>query len=159
MTFTITKTHFSNQDYRRIDPRFIPYLDNWKVVQQYKGNTVTIPGTWNAEIWPYNYFEVVKLTGDPNPNEDENEKELSLACGWRNDFGMYDREVIINLRLEGKQVKDLSDCRVRAELVKCGGAAMKVYYNNHLLTDFRDKVWWYWVDNGYQTVSDMSVYL
>jgi len=101
MTFAITKPHFTTNDYHKIDWRFTPYLDNWKVIEQYKGKTVTIPGTWNAEIWPFNYYEVIKIAGDPNSREEENEKELSLACGWRGD-GMYDREVQINLRIEGK---------------------------------------------------------
>ena len=162
MTFAITKANFNNEDYRIIDPRFLPYLDDWSVVQLYKGKKVLIPGTWNAEIWPYNYYEVVKHPDDPNVGrqvEEENEKELSLACGWKDGSGMYDREVQINLRLEGKQVKNLSDCRVRAEIIKCGGAPMKVYYNNHLITDFYDHIWWSKSKNGYQTISDMSIYL
>ena len=158
MTFAITKANFTNEDYRRIDPRFLPYLDDWKVIERYKGLWVTIPGTWKAEIWPYNYYEVIKVIGDPNFKEEENEKELSLACGWR-DVGMYDREVIINLRLEGKQVNDLADCRVRAEIIKCGGASMKVYFNGNLITDFIDHIWWSKNPNGYQTVGDMSIYL
>jgi len=159
MTFAITKANFNDSDYRRIDPRFIPYLDGWKVIESYKGDVVTIPGTWNAEIWPFNYYEVVKVSGDPNSNQDENEKELSLACGWKDNVGMYDREVQINLRLEGKQVKDIGDTRVRAEIIKCGGAPMRVYYNDHILTDFNDKLWWSKNANGYQTISDMSIYL
>ena len=158
MTFAFTKANWNNEDYRKIDPRFLPYLDDWKVVQQYKGNIVTIPGTWNAEIWPFNYYEVIKVSGDPNRNIEENEKELSLACGWRGN-GMYDREVLINLRLEGKQVLELDDVRVRAEIIKCGGAPMKVYFNDYLITDFYDKMWWSKSKNGYQTVSDMSIYL
>lgn len=159
MTFAITKANFTNEDYRRIDPRFIPYLDDWSIVQLYKGKKVEIPGTWNAEIWPFNYYEVVKKVGDPNYSEDENEKELSLACGWKNEWGMFDREVQINLRLEGKQVKDIADCRVRAEIIKMGGAPMRVYFNSHLITDFHDHIWWSKSKNGYQTINDMSIYL
>ena len=157
MTFAITKSRFLFDDFRRIDARFEPYLENWKVVEDYKGKKVYLPGTWNAEIWPFNYYEVIKIAGDPNSNEEENEKELSLACGWRGD-GMYDREVQINLRIEGKDVLSGSD-RVRAEIIKCGGADMKVYFNNHLITDFKDRVWWSVTNNGYQTKDDMSVYL
>ena len=161
MTFAITKTNFSNEDYRRIDPRFMPYLDDWKVVQHYKAKIVTIPGTWNAEIWPFNYYEVVKHPDDPNVGrgQEEDEKELSLACGWRDGSGMYDREVLINLRLEGKAVLDPTDTRVRAEIIKCGGAPMKVYFNNQLITDFYDHIWWSKNPNGYQTINDMSIYL
>ena len=159
MTFAITKANFSNEDYRRIDPRFLPYLDDWKVIQRYKGNMVQIPGTWNAEIWPYNYYEVIKISGDPNSSEDENEKELSLACGWKDERGMYDREVLINLRLEGSQVRDIADTRVRAEIIKTGGAPMRVYYNDQFITDFYDRIWWSKSKNGYQTINDMSIYL
>ena len=159
MTFAATKINFSNEDYRMIDPRFMPYLDDWRVVQLYKGKIVTIPGTWNAEIWPFNYYEVIKIAGDPNRNVEENEKELSLACGWRNKNGMYDREVLINLRLAGKQVLEIDNCRVRAEIIKCGSAPMKVYFNDQLITDFHDHIWWYKIKNGYQTVGDMSIYL
>ena len=73
-------------------------------------------------------------------------------------MGMFDREVQINLRIEGKDVLSGSD-RVKAEIMKCGGAPMKVYFNNYLITNFEDKVWWYSTTNGYQTVEDMSVYL
>ena len=161
MTFAFTKANWNNEDYRKVDVRFLPYLNDWKVVQQYKGNIVTIPGTWNAAIWPFNYFEVIKHPEDPNVGrgQEEDEKELSLACGWKDGSGMYDREVLINLRLEGKAVKDLSDCRVRTEIIKCGGAPMRVYFNNYLVTDFYDKIWWSKSKNGYQTVSDMSIYL
>ena len=145
-------------DLQKIDARFGPYLENWKVIEDYKGIKVYIPGQWNAEIFPFNYYEVIKKPTDPNSGEDENEKELSLACGWRDSNGMYDREVQINLRIEGKDVLSGSD-RVRAEIIKCGGAYMKVYFNNHFITDFKDSGWWSKMDNGYQTVSDMSVYL
>jgi len=161
MTFAITKTHFTNEGYRRIDPRFLPYLDDWSIVQLYKGKIVKIPGTWNAEIWPYNYYEVIKHPDDPNVgrSQEENEKELSLACGWRDGSGMYDREVQINLRIEGKQVLDIANCRVKAEIIKMGGASMKVYFNGNLITDFYDHIWWSNNPNGYQTISDMSIYL
>ena len=161
MTFAFTKANWNNEDYRKIDPRFLPYLDDWCVVQLYKGKVVTIPGTWGASTWPFNYFEVIKHPDDPNVgrSQEEDEKELSLACGWKDGSGMYDREVLINLRLEGKVVKDLSDCRVRAEIIKCGGAPMKVYFNDYLITDFYDHIWWSKSKNGYQTVGDMSIYL
>ena len=144
-------------DYRRIDSRLQAYMDEWLVVEEYKGNLIKIPGTWNAEIWPFNYYEVIKVAGDPNSSEEENEKELSLACGWRDSRGMFDREVQINLRIDGKDVLGNSD-RVKAEIIKCGGAKMRVYYNDQLVTDFTDKTWWCSVDNGYQTVSDMRKY-
>ena len=158
MTFAITRPRFTAADYRRIDPRFIAYLDDWKVVERYKGETITIPGTWNSEIFPFNYYQVIKVSGDPNNNEEENEKELSLACGWRDQLGMYDREVQINLRIEGRDVLSDSD-RVKSEILKCGGADMQVWFNMQFITDFTDRVWWYKIENGYQTISDMRVYL
>ena len=159
MTFAITKSHFTSADYNKVDNRFMPYVDGWKVRQRNKGKTVEIPGTWNAEIFPFNYYEVIKIKGDPNFSEDENEKELSLACGWRGkDEGMFDREVQINLRIAGRDVLSNS-CRVRAEIIKMGGAPMEVFFNGNFITDFYDKVWWSRNPNGYQTVADMSVYL
>ena len=158
MNVALTKSQFSVTDYRRIDSRFLDYIDLWQVVEEYKGQTVKIPGTWNAEIFPFNYYEVIKIAGDPNSREEENEKELSLACGWRNHIGMFDREVQINLRIDGKDVLGDSDL-VKAEIIKCGGAKMKVYFNKKLVTDFTDKVWWYTIENGYQTVPDMRKYL
>ena len=142
-----------------IDSRFLPYLDDWRIVQLYKGKVVTIPGTWNAEIWPFNYYEVIKVSGDPNANQAEHEKELSLACGWRNKRGMFDREVLINLRLDGPAVWDYRDTRIKAEIIRTGGAPMKVYFNDQLITDFYDRIWWSKSKNGYQTISDMSIYL
>ena len=44
MTFAITKPNFNNEDYRMIDPRFLPYLDDWKVIQNYKGNEYILVG-------------------------------------------------------------------------------------------------------------------
>ena len=159
MTFAITKSHFTTSDYERIDCRFKAYLDDWKVVEYYKGRYVTIPGTWNAEIFPFNYYEVVKIATDPNSNEDENEKELSLACGWRDvSKGMYDREVQINLRIEGRDVLSERN-RVKAEIIKCGGAPMEVFFNGNLITNFTHDIWWQKYTNGYQTVDDMSVYV
>ena len=157
MTFAITKANFSADDYRRIDSRFLPYLDDWYIVEDYKGSQVKIPGTWNSSIAPFNYYEVIKMAGDPNSSEEENEKEISLACGWKNNTGLFDREVQINLRIEGKDV--LNGGKVRAEIIKCGGASMRVFFNNKLVTNFTSKVWWYTIENGYQTISDMSVYL
>ena len=158
MTFAISRPQFTAADYRRIDSRFYDYMDHWKVIEQYKGETITIPGTWNAEIFPFNYYQVIKVSGDPNNNEEENEKELSLACGWRNQLGMFDREVQLNLRINGKDVLGDSD-KVSAEIIKCGGANMQVYFKGKLITNFKDKIWWYTVDNGYQTISDMRIYL
>ncbi len=158
MTFAITKSQFTVEDYRRIDSRFLPYLDDWLVVEEYKGKTVRIPGTWNSSISPFNYYEVIKLAGDPNSREEENEKELSLACGWKNNTGLFDREVQINLRIEGKNVLNGSS-KVSAEIIKCGGASMKVYFNNKLITNFSSKAWWYSIENGYQTIPNMKLYL
>jgi len=48
---------------------------------------------------------------------------------------------------------------MRAEIIKYGGVSMKVYFNNQLITDFYDRIWWSKNPNGYQTVGDMSIYL
>ena len=159
MTFAITKSHFTTYDYNKIDNRFHPYLDDWKIIEYYKGRHVTIPGTWNAEIFVCNYYEVVKIATDPNSSEDENEKEVTLACGWRDKLnGMYDREVQINLRISGRDVLSNS-CRVSAEILKTGGAPMEVFFNGTLITNFTHDIWWQKYTNGYQTVEDMAIYL
>ena len=165
MTFAITKAQFTADDYRRIDSRFLPFINDWQISEEDKGKVVRIPGTWNSSISPFNYYEVIKMDGDPNSRESENEKELSLACGWKNNTGLFDREVQINLRIEGRDVLRTDPyllteyARVKAEIIKCGGASMKVYFNNKLITNFRSKSWWCASENGYQTISDMSVYL
>jgi len=155
LNFAITKSHFSSTDIAKIDSRFLPYMDDWLVVETYKNEVVSIPNTWNSEIFPFNYYEVIKEPGDPNSSEAENEKELSLSCGWRGGDGMYDREVQINLRISGLDVLNGYD-RISVELLKCGGAPMKVYFKEKFITDFYDHTYWWKNPNGYQTIKNLK---
>lgn len=155
MNFAITNAHFSPEQIRRIDPRFYPYMDDWYVEEIYKDRLVRIPSTWDSQIFIYNYYEV-----NDKPGEVENEKELSLACGWRGmSDGMFDREVLINLRIDGRDVLNTKSTRVKAEIIKTGGAQMRAYFNHKLVTDFMRKILWFQVEDGYQTVPDMQIYL
>jgi hypothetical protein len=137
-----------------IDPRFKPFLDKWQIIETYKGTQVTIPGSSNSSVTPFNYFEVTD-----KPGQTENEKQLSLWCGWQGQDGNYDAEVIINLRIDGLDVLNPNVKNVKAEIIKSGGAPMKVYFNNKFITDFTDRGWFSNTPNGYQTISDMTVYL
>jgi hypothetical protein len=154
MNFAITSHKFTQDQMNRIDPRFFPFIDHWMVRELYKGQTVTIP-SGSSTISIFNYFEVTD-----KPGEIENEKQLSLWCGWQGIDGNYDAEVMINLRIDGTDV-NRTDRKgtVKAEIIKSGGAPMKVWFNGKLITDFTDKGWFSITPNGYQTVHDMSVYL
>ena len=138
-------------DYSNIDERLKPFLQGWQLVENYKNKIVRIPGTWNGKIFATKYFEVVKKPGEPNYAEDESENEIGLImeCGWPG----YDTEVIINLFILGKDVKKKTG-KVSAEILKAGGADMKLYYHGNLVTDFTKKDWWMsrpvdkvWVDD------------
>ncbi len=137
-------------DYQDIDTRLKPFLKGWKVKQIYKGKTVIMPGTWDSEIFPVKYFEVIKNPGEPNydPNETENEIGLTLWAGWKEDdnSGCYDHEVEINLFIMGKDARKRSNYKVAAEILKGGGGHMEVFYNNKRVTDFTKteyrRVWW-----------------
>src|SRR5690349_16361618 len=125
--FAFTSPNLTFLQLTKIDQRFKRFMTGWKVVEIYKGNTVIIP-----DYVPFNYFEVTD-----KPDGIENEKQLSIWCGWagrtnRVDIdGLYDAEVIINLRISGQDVLGTGDS-VTAEILKSGGAPMQVYWNDKL---------------------------
>ena len=123
-------------DFDGIDSRLKPYLTDWKLVENYKGKIVEIPGDWNSEFYPVKYFHVVKEKGDVNSGEAENEIGLTLEGGWRG----YDSEVIVNLLIRSKDVLNDTN-KVSAEILKAGGASMKLYWRDTLVTDFRNNGW------------------
>ena len=135
------KTHsifpFTASNLRDIDSRLLPYTDGWKLVEKYKGKTITIPSDWNSHFKIINYFQVVKGENDPNPGEAENEIGLRIEGGWF----PFDTEVIINLFIRGKDVLSGKN-HVSAEILKAGGASMKLYHKLKLITDFTEKCWW-----------------
>ena len=56
----VSKFSLDVKEYQDIDSRLKPFLKGWKVVQNYKNQKVTIPGTWDSDIFPVKYFEVIK---------------------------------------------------------------------------------------------------
>jgi len=138
-------------EFKDIDTRLVPYLKDWKLVENYKGKVVEIPGDWDSEFYPTKYFSVIKEKGDPNYDltEAENEIGLTLEGGWRG----YDSEVIVNLWVRGTDVL-AGISKVSAEILKAGGVDMELYWKDILVTDFRTKSWWFrrpinkiWIEN------------
>lgn len=146
----VSKFSLDVEEYQDIDPRLKLFLKGWKVIQNYKNQKVTIPGTWNSEIFPVKYFEVIKNPNDANYPGDESENEIGLTlwAGWKekDNSGCYDHEVEINLFILGKDVKNKSHYKIGAEILKAGGADMTVFYDGKKVTDFTKteyrKVWW-----------------
>ncbi len=135
-------------DFDGIDSRLAPYLRGWKLVENYKCKVVEIPGDWNSEFYPVKYFHVVKDDNSPNPGEEENEIGLTLEGGWRG----YDSDVIVNLLIRGNNVL-CGKSHISAEILKAGGAKMKLYWNDILITDFKGNGWFasplnkVWIEN------------
>ena len=124
-------------DYSQIDTRLDPFKADWSMVEYYKGKEVNIPGDWNSSFHPAKFFQVIKKPGDPNYSEAENEIGLTIWGGWKG----YDHEVEINLFIRGKDVLS-GKKHVSAEILKCGGAQMKVFHKGALITDFTETDWW-----------------
>lgn len=85
MNNAITNAHFTPDQMKTIDSRFISFIKGWSISETYKGANVVIP-----DINPFNYYEVLD-----KPGQTENEKQLSLWCGWTGSSsqGDYDAEV------------------------------------------------------------------
>lgn len=135
--FSILKKTFTKADYAKMDGRILKAMDGWKVETIHKGVTVEIPATWNAEIYPYKYFEVYKEAGDENDGEDENEIQCYLSCGWRG----ADDEVIIVLTILGYNVLNGTD-KVIAEILRVTDDEVKVFKDGNLVTDFTKRRWY-----------------
>ncbi len=137
-------------DFNNIDRRLKKYLTDWKLVENYKGKIVEIPGDWDSKFYPTKYFSVIKEEGEPNydPTEAENEIGLTLEGGWEG----YDTEIIVNLLIIGIDVLDKVD-KVSAEILKSGGAEMKLFHKDKLITNFKSKGWFpcsmdkIWIEN------------
>ena len=148
MPSTTISSYPSISDFKDIDSRLKPYLTQWKLVENYKSKIVEIPGDWNSEFYPVKYFHVVKDANSPNPGEEENETGLTLEGGWRG----YDSEVIVNLLIRGKDVLNGTN-HISAEILKSGGAEMKLYWRDMMITDFKPKRWFapprdkVWIEN------------
>jgi hypothetical protein len=134
----IFKDRFTTADIAEMDPRIQKALLGWKVTEIYKGYPVEIPGTWNAEIYPYKYFEIYKKDTDPNPGEEENEIQCYISCGWRGN----DDEALIILLLLGEAVLDPT-APVVAELYNCGAAYKNIFRHGKIVTNFEEKFLWF----------------
>ncbi len=115
----------------------LPFLQSWKVIEIYKGKTVTIPNDWDSSCDVVKYFNVVKKDEDVNSGESENEIGATLWLGWTG----YDHEVEINLFIRGRHVLD-GTRHVSAEILKAAGAHCSVYHKGRLITDFLESDWW-----------------
>ena len=115
----------------------------WFVEQTYKKEEIKIPYDQNSGIYPVKYFEVRKDPHEPNykKNKEEDEIGLTLWAGWKgnNDLEFYDHEVEINLFILAGDVYKSSGYKVSAEIIKVGGADMKVFFYGHELTDFTEE--------------------
>jgi len=138
-TRAICKTNFTAEDIASLDPRIQKAIKGWRIVENYKGQTVNIPGTWNSVIYPYRYFQVIKQSGDNNPGESENEIQCYLSCGWRS----MDDEVVIAIGIFGYDVLSGVD-KVTAEIYKFTSAPVKVFRYDKLITDFTEPYFHFW---------------
>ena len=139
--FSLNEAEFQN-----IDVRLKPFLKGWKLTEEYENQHVEIPGTWDSAIFPFRYFVVVKKPGDQNYKEDQSQNEICLClwAGWRkyhNEYGwqVYDDECEIVLWISRKAVLDTTQKKVSAEIFKTGGAPMKLFFHDKLVTDFKKK--------------------
>lgn len=128
---------FESKHLRDIDWRLLPYTEGWKLIEQYKGKTVNIPGDWNSHFKIINYFKVVKESTDHNAGEEENEIGMQIQGGWF----PFDTEVIINLFITGKDVLSNKN-KVYAEVLKAGGADMMLLWHSKFITNFQEKTFW-----------------
>ena len=137
------KNKIPNSD--EIDLRMIQFLDlnKWQLKTIYESNIVDIPGHPGSAVELVKYYQVVKKPGDPFFRKDERDNEIgcTLWFGWPG----YDHECEVNLYISGPDLLSGKN-RIRAEILKAGGAKMKLYFDGILLTNFTKesfkKNWW-----------------
>ncbi len=156
-TFTISSFPTINEFETKVDDRIKPFLKNWQLKTIYEGTTVDIPGHSNSSFDPVKYFQVVKKPGEPFYREDERDNEIGLTL-WAHWPG-YDHECEVNLFVTGKGVLDDNNYRINAEILKTGGATMKLYFKNKLMTDFTQKSWFGSVPKDKVWINDMKPFL
>lgn len=137
-TFTISAFPKYSDIKEKCDKRLIKYLDKWQLKSIYEGSTVNIPGFVGSSFDAVKYFQVIKKPGDPFYREDQRDNEIGMTL-WAHWPG-FDHECEVNLFISGRDVLSGANV-VHAEILKCGGAAMKVYWNNKLITDFASRSW------------------
>lgn len=157
-TFSILKTKIPRYDWKLFDNRILPFLDKWSAVESYKGKKVYFhskgKGTWNSEIFPYKYFQVLKDSNDPNFSEEEHEIQCYVSVGWPG----YDDEVIIILGIYGKDVTSGKN-KVSAEILKPSGAPVTLYFSGKFVTNFSKSSAHAKKLSNKIYVSDMNVFL
>ena len=156
-TFTISSFPTINDFENKVDDRIKPFLKDWQLKTIYEGTTVDIPGHSNSSFDPVKYFQVVKKPGESFYREDERDNEIGLTL-WAHWPG-YDHECEVNLFIAGKGVLDRNNYRINAEILKAGGATMKLYFKNKLITDFTQKSWFRLVPKDKVWINDMKPFL
>lgn len=155
--FSISSFPKFNEFESKVDDRIKPYLKDWQLKTIYKGTKVGIPGHPDSSFDPIKYFQVVKKPGEPFYREDEEENEIGLTL-WAHWPG-YDHECEVNLLIQGKGVLDKTNYRIGAEIVKTGGATMKLYFRDKLVTDFTHKIWYGSSPKDKVWINDMKQFL
>ena len=156
-TFTISSFPPFNEFKNKVDDRIKPFLNGWQLKTLYEGTSVNIPGHSNSSFDPIKYFQVVKKPGDPFYREDQRDNEIGLTL-WAHWPG-FDHECEVNLFIQGKGVLDKSNYKISAEILKTGGADMKLYFNNKLVTDFKEKTWFSSITKDKVWISSLQRFL
>lgn len=156
-TFTISSFPSIDEFEDKIDERIKPFLKDWQLKTIYEGTSVDIPGHSNSRFDPIKYFQVIKKPGEPFYREDQRDNEISVTL-WAHWPG-YDHECEVNLFIQGKGVMDKNNYKISAEILKTGGANMKLYFKNKLVTDFKEKAWFSSIAKDKIWIDDMKLFL
>ena len=156
-TFSISSFPTMNDFETKIDDRLRPFLRDWQLKTIYEGTTVDIPGHSNSSFDPVKYFQVIKKPGEPFYRQDQRDNEIGLTM-WAHWPG-YDHECEVNLFITGKGVLDSGEYQIGAEILKAGGATMKLYYKDKLVTDFTERNWFGLTPKDKIWVPDMKLFL
>lgn len=156
-TFTISSFPSPTEFQQKVDERMKSFLTGWQLKTIYEGTSVDIPGHSNSSFDPVKYFQVVKKPGEPFYREDQRDNEIGLTL-WAHWPG-YDHECEVNLFIQGKGVLDKKNFKISAEILKTGGAEMKLYHNNKLVTDFKEKRWTGTIVKDKVWIPDMKQFL
>jgi hypothetical protein len=132
----------------RMDPRIRERIEGWSVHYVYKrlsasgvmhGDMVSIPDVWDSKCYCFQYCEIYKTDeSEANPGEAESEIQAYVGLGWPS----CDFEVIIGLRIAGKDVYDPNG-KVMCEIMKVSGARdFEVRYKGKFMTNFKQYALW-----------------
>lgn len=129
----------SLEQINRMDPRIRSRLSGWVVSYKYNGEDIAVPDVWNSKCYVFQYCEIYKTDeSKENPGEAESAIQCYIGLGWPS----CDFEVMIGLRVAGRDVKN-PDGIVMCEIIKVGGARpMTVTYKGKFMTDFTQYALW-----------------